>query len=159
MFISGPWDDGGGREGRRRRFEDKYAVVPMPGKKTAGTSFVGGSDLVVFKNSENRDTAWKFVQWLTEPETQGSGTKRSTDLPSVSRPGRTRRSADDAKLAMFGEQLEDAKAPPAVADMGAGRRRRSTPDREGHQAARPTRPTAAEGRAAEAAVDRHRALT
>ena len=54
----------------------------IPAKKTS-SSFVGGSDFVVFKNSKNRDTAWKFVKFLTDPKTQVKWYQPSTDLPSV----------------------------------------------------------------------------
>ena len=41
-------------------FADKYAVGSLVPKDKSATSFVGGSDLVVFKNSKNRDAAWKL---------------------------------------------------------------------------------------------------
>ena len=46
-------------------------MAPLPGKDAApGTSFIGGGDLAVFKDADNREAAWKLVRWLTEPETQ-----------------------------------------------------------------------------------------
>ena len=54
------------RSGRSRRCR----------RRTADTSFVGGSDLVVFKNAENRDAAWKFVEYLLQARDAGrSGTR------------------------------------------------------------------------------------
>ena len=50
-------------------FEDKYMVAPFP-KKVSGTSLIGGSDMVVFKDAKNRDGAWKLAQWLATPEAQ-----------------------------------------------------------------------------------------
>jgi len=35
-------------------------VAKLPAKKSA-TSFIGGSDLAVFKDAKNRDGAWKFI--------------------------------------------------------------------------------------------------
>jgi multiple sugar transport system substrate-binding protein len=96
-------------------FKDKYGVMPMPKQKTA-TSFVGGSDFVVFKSSKNRDTAWRFVQWLVEPKTQLAWYQLSTDLPSVTSAWKDPSLSGDEKLATFGKQLEDAKAPPAIAN-------------------------------------------
>ena len=73
-------------------------------------------NLAVFKNTKNRDTAWKFVQWLADPKTQVEV------VPVVDRParrsrapGRTRPSRADKKLAVFGKQLETAQAPPSFA--------------------------------------------
>lgn len=114
MFISGPWEMGGLNDLGGAGFEEKYGVMQMPKQKTA-TSFVGGSDLAVFKNSKNRDSAWKFVQWLSDPKTQVKFFALSTDLPSVKSAWTDPALAKDAKLAVFGKQLEDAKAPPATA--------------------------------------------
>jgi len=114
MFISGPWEMGGLNDLGGPGFKDKYGVMMMPKQKTA-TSFVGGSDLAAFKNSKNRDSAWKFVQWLSDPKTQVKFFALSTDLPSVKSAWTDPALTADAKLAVFGKQLEDAKAPPATA--------------------------------------------
>ena len=114
MFISGPWEMGGLNDLGGAGFKDKYGVMMMPKQKTA-TSFVGGSDLAVFKNSKNRDSAWKFVQWLSEPKTQVKWHQKSTDLPSVKSAWTDPALTADENLAVFGKQLEDAKAPPATA--------------------------------------------
>lgn len=112
-FISGPWhvgliDEQGGPE-----FADSYAVAPLPkGEQTA--SFVGGGDLAVFSDSDNRDSAWKFVQWLTEPEVQQQWYETLGDLPSVAEAWESGSLADDETLAVFGEQLETAVPPPAI---------------------------------------------
>jgi multiple sugar transport system substrate-binding protein len=113
MFISGPWEMGGIDKLGGPGFKDKYGVMEMPKQKTA-TSFVGGSDLVVFKKSKNRDSAWKFVRWLSDPKTQVKFFALSTDLPSVKSAWTDPSLTADAKLAVFGKQLEDAKAPPAT---------------------------------------------
>ena len=114
MFISGPWEMSGLNDLGKAGFKEKYGVMQMPKQKTA-TSFVGGSDLAVFKNSKNRDSAWKFVQWLSDPKTQVKFFALSTDLPSVKSAWTDPSLTADAKLAVFGKQLNDAKAPPATA--------------------------------------------
>jgi multiple sugar transport system substrate-binding protein len=114
MFISGPWEMSAVEKLGGADFKAKYGVMQMPKQKTA-TSFVGGSDFVVFKNSKNRDSAWKFVQWLSDPKTQVKWYGLSTDLPSVKSAWTDPALTADANLAVFGKQLEDAKAPPAVA--------------------------------------------
>ncbi|MCA1783065.1 MAG: extracellular solute-binding protein [Intrasporangiaceae bacterium] len=114
MFISGPWmrslvEDMGG-EG----FAEKYDVAPIPVPEGgSSSSFVGGSNLAVFKDTENRDTAWAFVEWLTEPETQVSWFEETTNLPSVQTAWEDEALAADEKLAAFGTQLESAQAPPS----------------------------------------------
>jgi multiple sugar transport system substrate-binding protein len=113
MFISGPWmmsavEKAGGGE----KFKDKYDVFQIPADKMS-SSFVGGSNLAVFKNTKNRDSAWKFVQWLSDPKTQVEWYKSSTDLPSVKSAWQDPALTADTKLAVFGKQLETAQAPPS----------------------------------------------
>jgi multiple sugar transport system substrate-binding protein len=115
MFISGPWmmsaveKAGGGA-----KFKDKYDVFQIPADKIS-SSFVGGSNLAVFKNTKNRDSAWKFVQWLSDPKTQVKWYGMSTDLPSVKSAWQDPTLTADTKLAVFGKQLETAQAPPSFA--------------------------------------------
>jgi multiple sugar transport system substrate-binding protein len=113
-FVSGPWHmgilaDQGGPE-----FADKWALAPMP-EEEAGTSFTGGSDLVVFKDSENRDTAWKFVEFLTQDPQQQKLYELVGSLPAVQSTWESGKLASDPLLQAFGAQLEDAKSAPAVA--------------------------------------------
>jgi multiple sugar transport system substrate-binding protein len=114
MFISGPWEMGAVEKLGGAGFKDKYGVMLLPKAKSA-TSFVGGSDLVVFKHGANRDSAWKFIQWLSDPKTQVAWYQMSTDLPSVTSAWKDPALTADPKLAIFGTQLLDAKAPPAIA--------------------------------------------
>jgi multiple sugar transport system substrate-binding protein len=114
MFISGPWEMGAVEKLGGAGFKAKYGVMPMPKQKTA-TSFVGGSDFVVFKKAKNRDTAWKFVQWLSQPKTQVAWYGIATDLPAVTIAWKDPALTADPKLAIFGKQLGDAQAPPAIA--------------------------------------------
>jgi multiple sugar transport system substrate-binding protein len=112
-FISGPWHTGLVEDAGVS--QDQYAVAPLPGKDSGpGTSFVGGGDLAVFSDSDNKDSAWKFVQWLSEPETQQSFYDLIGDLPSVQSAWDTGKLADDPQLQVFGGQLDTTQAPPAV---------------------------------------------
>jgi multiple sugar transport system substrate-binding protein len=113
MFFSGPWhmsliEEQGGAE-----LEGKWDVAPMPEKET-GTSFVGGSDLVVFKDSENKDAAWSFVRYLLDPPVQQKWYDTVSALPSVESAWEGGKLSTDEQLALFGEQLKDAKSPPPI---------------------------------------------
>ncbi|AGZ42604.1 family 1 extracellular solute-binding protein [Actinoplanes friuliensis DSM 7358] len=112
-FMSGPWHVGILNEQGGAGFADKFAVAPMPVKKT-GTSFIGGSNIAVFKDAKNRDSAWKFLQWLSKPDVQVKWYKAVTDLPAVQSAWTDPALTGDANLKVFGEQLKDAKAPPAI---------------------------------------------
>ncbi|MBX6355660.1 MAG: sugar ABC transporter substrate-binding protein [Micromonosporaceae bacterium] len=112
-FVSGPWHIGILKEQGGAGFEQKFDVAHMP-KEQAGTSFVGGSDLAVFKESKNRDSAWKFVQYLTRPEVQVKWYQTVSDLPSVQSAWSDPALSGDKFLSKFGDQLKDAKSPPAI---------------------------------------------
>lgn len=114
MFISGPWMMSAVEKVGGAGFKEKYGVMQMPTKKTS-SSFVGGSNFVVFKDSANRDSAWKFVTFLSDAKTQATWYTQSTDLPSVTSAWKDPALSGDEKLAEFGTQLETAKAPPSFA--------------------------------------------
>ena len=113
-FMSGPWHVGLIKEQGGAGFEDKFAVMPMPKQKSA-TSFIGGSNIAVFKDAKNRDGAWKFLQWLAKPDVQARWYQQTTDLPAVQSAWTDPSLAGDKFLKVFGEQLKDAKSPPTFA--------------------------------------------
>lgn len=113
VFIGGPSElaqlDQAGGPG----FRDKYMVATFP-KQVTGTSFIGGSDLVVFKDAKNRDGAWKLAQWLSKPEVQTKWQKLSGSLPALQSAWKDPSLAGNAKLAVFGEQMKDTNFPPTI---------------------------------------------
>ena len=112
-FVSGPWHTGLVEDAGVT--QDQYEVAPLPGKDAGpGTSFVGGGDLAVFADSDNKESAWKLVKWLTEPETQQDFYEAVGDLPSVQEAWESGELAEDEQLQVFGEQLKSTEAPPAV---------------------------------------------
>ena len=113
MFISGPWMVGSIAKLGGQKMKDNIGVFEMPKNKTS-TSFVGGSNFVVFKNSKNKDSAWQLVKFLSDAKTQAEWFKLSTDLPAVKSAWEDPSIASDPLLPIFGRQLEDAKAPPAI---------------------------------------------
>jgi multiple sugar transport system substrate-binding protein len=110
-FVSGPWhigllDDQGGK--------GKYELWPMPQESGDATSFIGGSNMSVFKDSKNRDGAWKFVSYLMKPDVQVKWYETVKDLPAVQKAWDDQTLSGDELLKTFGEQLEKGKAPPAI---------------------------------------------
>lgn len=92
---------------------DSYATAVIP-KGVSSTSFVGGADFVVMDEAANPEAGWKFIQWMTEPETQAEWYKTATVLPSSQSAWEDETLAGDEKLAAYGEQLKSTQAPPAV---------------------------------------------
>jgi multiple sugar transport system substrate-binding protein len=112
MFISGPWHidiltDQGAEEGT-------WGLAHMPSEEGGRTSFVGGANLVVFRDAENRDGAWKFIEYLSRPEVQVRWYQEVNALPSTEAGWDDEALADDEHLGLFGEQLDDAQAPPSI---------------------------------------------
>ncbi|MCP2341739.1 extracellular solute-binding protein [Actinomadura rupiterrae] len=114
-YYSGPWmihlmkKDGG------PGFEKKFDLAPYA-KGPAGnnTSLMGGGDLAVFKRTKNRDAAWRFVKWLTDPKVQVRWYQTKNDLPSTPAAWQDPAMASDKQVALFGEALKTAKAPPST---------------------------------------------
>lgn len=111
-FFSGPWMVGVLNNDGGAEFKDKFDLALYPKGPASGTSFVGGSDMVVFKNTKNRDTAWKFLQWLSEPKVQAKWYTTVKALPAVQSAWQESELTSDKQLTIFGEQLKDAKTPP-----------------------------------------------
>jgi multiple sugar transport system substrate-binding protein len=108
-FVSGPWEVGLVND---QGAKGKFAVAPLPAKQSS-TSFIGGSNIGVFKDAKNRDAAWKFIQWLSKPEVQVKWYKTVSDLPAVQSAWQDPTMTSDPILTTFGEQLKSAKAPPS----------------------------------------------
>ena len=92
MYVSGPWQV---EEFTRRlppSMKDKWTTAPLPapdGKPYPGTSLAGGGSLVIFERSQQKDAAWKLVEFLSQPAQQVRFFELCGDLPP-------RRSAWDA---------------------------------------------------------------
>lgn len=111
-FFSGPWMIGVLNNDGGPEFKDKFDVAPYPKGPVSATSFVGGSAMAVFKKAKNRDAAWKFLQWLSEPKVQAKWYTTVKSLPAVQAAWQEPALTGDKQLAVFGEQLKDAKTPP-----------------------------------------------
>ncbi|MGB7981398.1 MAG: sugar ABC transporter substrate-binding protein [Candidatus Nanopelagicales bacterium] len=111
-FVSGPWHVGI-LEDTDKEGMANVGLTPLPaGVQQA--SFIGGANLAVFKDAANRDAAWKFVEWLSQPEVQVQWYETVNDLPSVASAWDDPAIAADEYLGVFGTQLETAVAPPSI---------------------------------------------
>ncbi|WP_163510134.1 sugar ABC transporter substrate-binding protein [Fodinicola acaciae] len=112
-FVSGPYDITNIDQIGGPSFKQKYALAPLPAGQT-NASFAGGADLSVFKDSKNRDTAWKFVKFLSQPDVQVKWYQTVNDLPAVKSAWQNSALANDKFLSVFGQQLNSAKSPPTI---------------------------------------------
>lgn len=110
-FISGPWmvnivEDAGTDPAA-------YAVAHQP-TEAAGTSFVGGANMAVLADADNKEAGWAFIEYLSRPDVQATWYETVSALPSVQAAWDEEALTGDERLSAFGEQLEDAKAPPSI---------------------------------------------
>lgn len=110
-FISGPWmmnivEDAGTDPGA-------YTVAHQP-TEAASTSFVGGANMAVLADADNKEAGWAFIEYLSRPDVQATWYETVSALPSVQAAWDEEALSGDEMLAVFGDQLEDAKAPPSI---------------------------------------------
>lgn len=113
IFISGPWMIELVRNELGKEYEGRWDVAMMP-KKRFPTSFVGGCNLVVFKGSKHKQAAWKFIEFMSQPEIQVEWYKIIADLPAVKSAWQDPFFDDKPMVRVFGEQLNYTKSPPNI---------------------------------------------
>lgn len=112
IFFSGPWMIDLIKD-QAPEIDGQWSVAMMPEKKSR-TSFTGGSNLVIFEGSNKKDAAWKFVEFMSQKETQKEWYQATNGLPSNKNIWQSDYFEDQPMLKVFGNQLEDARAPISV---------------------------------------------
>lgn len=74
---------------------------------------LGGSGLVTFKDSKNKQAAWKFIQWASRSDVQAKWYTLSSDLPAAQSAWDNDALTSSTTLTAFGDQLEHAQGVPA----------------------------------------------
>ncbi len=116
MFITGPWNLGEFRRRLPPELQDSWATAPLPGPTGAGSgvSLAGGSSLVIYRNGPNRDAAWKFLEYLSDPDVQVQFYHLTGDLPARMEAWNDSALSVDANMKAFGEQLRRVVSTPKV---------------------------------------------
>jgi len=114
MFISGPWmlnlvDRYCGDE-----FKGKWDVSILPAGKAGPISFVGGANLVMFRDSKHKAAAWKLLEFLSKPDVQVEWYKINNNLPSLKAAWNDSYFATKPMVQVFGEQLKYTQSPPNI---------------------------------------------
>ncbi len=112
MFISGPWMRNQIDE-KAPELKGRWGVAPLPVEARA-SSYLGGSNLVIFKNSKNPELAWKFVQFATSRKMQTQWYEISGTLPSRQDSWEDPVLSNEPELKAFRIQLETAEPPPSL---------------------------------------------
>lgn len=117
MFVTGPWNVGELRRRLPAAMQDRWATAPMPspdGDPYPGLSLAGGSSLVLFEHSENKEAAWKLIEFLSEPAQQVKFYEKSGDLPARRSAWDAELLAGDDKIVAFRQQLDRTVALPRI---------------------------------------------
>jgi multiple sugar transport system substrate-binding protein len=116
MYITGPWNV---REFRARlpeAMQDKWSTAPWPspGGDGPGVSTAGGSSLVLFRQSTQKDAAWQFIEFLSRADQQAAMCQSTSNLPAHREAWVTLGLVDDPKFRAFHEQLKNVRPVPPV---------------------------------------------
>jgi multiple sugar transport system substrate-binding protein len=117
MFVSGPYM-ATLLKNQAPEIEGKWAVAPMPAKSSA-TSVMAGSNLAVFHKSTKVEASLKFMNYLAQQQTQESWFKATNDLPARQDALQSLVAGGDANLAVYYEQMRNAKIVPQLKSWGA----------------------------------------
>lgn len=116
IYISGPWNIPEFKKWMKGDLSDKWMTAPLPGYKNEypGVSLAGGSSLVVFKNSKHKNEVWKFIEYLSESDTQLELYKLLNNLPAVKGAWEDPLLRDDKYMQAFYLQFQNVKATPQI---------------------------------------------
>ncbi|MBT1170623.1 extracellular solute-binding protein [Bifidobacterium sp. SO4] len=116
MMLEGPTAVSQIEELGGNDIKDKYATVTLPAMDSSsdmGTSYLGGSGLVTFSEAKNKDAAWKFIRWASQPDVQAKWYTVSSDLPAAQKTWSNDALTASKTLTAFGDQLKHAQGVPA----------------------------------------------
>lgn len=78
MIFDGPWNLPQYKETLKNI---NWAIAPLPEGPVKKATNAGGEFLVIFKQSQYPEEAWKFVKWVYSPEVQAFWSMKSGYLP------------------------------------------------------------------------------
>jgi multiple sugar transport system substrate-binding protein len=115
LYVSGPWNLGEFATRLPAELQDKWATAPLPATGGyPGESLAGGSSLALFSGSPHKDTAWKLIEFLSEPAQQLELYELTGDLPARRALWAAPPFADNARVDAFRLQLQSVRSTPKV---------------------------------------------
>lgn len=116
MYVTGPWNVGEFRRRLPANLQDHWMTAPIPGfaGDLPGVSLAGGSSLVIFQSSPRKAEAWKFIEFLSEPEQQVAFYRLTGDLPPGIEAWEDTLLVNDPHLRAFRTQLQYVEPTPRI---------------------------------------------
>lgn len=119
FFTAGPWILRELRTGRLADFRDQTALALMPALRADHASFMGGSNWGICRGSSHVAGAWRFIEFMTRPETQLAFHRMTGQLPAVKSGWEASMEMPDAGLLLFLRQQTEANTVPGLAQWEA----------------------------------------
>lgn len=117
MYITGPWNITEFKNRLPADMQDDWMTAPLPSEKKGeypGVSTAGGATLVLNSHSTHKDAAWKWIEFLSEKETQLKFYRLVSALPSVITAWNDPELHNDKYLQAFYTQLTKTKPTPQI---------------------------------------------
>lgn len=112
MFISGPYMVDLINE-QVPDLEGQWNVKVLPVAEN-GDTYIGGTQLAIFHNSNKADKAAQFLDYMARPETQVKWFEASYSLPAVNEAWEDPALAEEEMLSVFEEQMEKTQLAPSI---------------------------------------------
>jgi multiple sugar transport system substrate-binding protein len=95
-----------------------FGVAPFPRGPKGRVTFIGGSNLAIFKNSRHFKEAWELIKYLLNPDVQIEYAKRTGMLPSVKEAFNDPFITGDPHRRIYREAILYGKTYPCIASWG-----------------------------------------
>lgn len=115
MYISGPWNIREFKKWMTGDLADKWMTAALPGPRDyPGLSLAGGASLVLSAKSQKKSAAWKFIEYLSQTQTQLRFFRILNDLPALLPAWQDSSLREDPYMQAFYEQFHHVVATPKV---------------------------------------------
>lgn len=114
FYMSGPWNIAEFKKRMPERLKDDWMTAPVPGPNGPGVSSAGGSSLVIFRSSQRKEQAWRFIEYLSSVDTQRRFYEMTGDIPSRITTWETPELVQSPYARAFRAQLERVRSAPRV---------------------------------------------
>lgn len=116
MYITGPWNIDEFRRRLPKEMDDRWTTAPWPSPSGEGygASNAGGSSLVMFSQSREKEASWQFIEFLSQPQQQVRFLECTGNLPPGERAWELSGMLRDEKFVGFHEQLTNVLPAPQV---------------------------------------------
>lgn len=117
MWITGPWNLGEFQRRLPAETQSSWSTAPMPGPDGSGVSLAGGASLVMYRNTDHPEAAWKLIEYLSRPEQQQRFYELTGSLPARTAAWEGSDLATAPLTRAFWEQLQRVEPLPAVPEI------------------------------------------